>query len=153
VTPISGWTCTAIACLRTGYNDDEQVCIALVCICCVGFIIAWNAWRGRTSDSDMRLIADNMLTLFRPEDALTMLFVKVLGRGLANVFQSSQTMTDSCASIATSIRKKGCIAVAAVGPTTATMRGSLVGPCTAMMSWSSVGATTTMMSESSPHVR
>jgi hypothetical protein len=80
----------------------------------------------RPSDSDMRLIAENMQTLLRPEDALTMLCAKALGRGLGDVFQSSQTMTDACASIATKIQEKGVVIVVPVGPTTTMISGSCV---------------------------
>ena len=47
-----------------------------------------------------------MQTLLRPEDALTILAGQVLWRGLANVFQNSQAMTDEFASIAMRTRKR-----------------------------------------------
>jgi hypothetical protein len=44
----------------------------------------------RPSDSGMQVIVENMPTLFRPEDALTMLFAQALGRGLANVSRAAK---------------------------------------------------------------
>jgi hypothetical protein len=54
-------------------------------------------------DSGRRVKAENMQVLLRPEDASTMSVGQALGRGLANVFQNGQTVTDAFASIAMSI--------------------------------------------------
>jgi hypothetical protein len=78
----------------------------------------------RPSESNVQIIAEKMENLLNPEDALTKLFARVLGRSLASVFQGNETMPDAFASIAMSIQEKGVTIVAPVGPTTTVMNAS-----------------------------
>jgi hypothetical protein len=78
---------------------------------------------------------------------------KVLGRGLANDFQSSQTITDAFASIAMDIQKKGGIVCGSSGADYNDDEQISRGADYTMMTESSVGTKATTMSEASLHVQ